>query len=190
MSVKCKIFGAVNWKLYRHLKKQTRYLPSWVKGLLWCRSHPCGSMTGGQPAHSNTSLGLEMCLLGGTSGVCDQSCHTHGNKMSLPGRRVRLTLCLIGSQPASQLASCNWSSNQLCDKISTCQALSWSDGGRRIWGPSTLGPSPGSQHSQWFPLGGDLPYQSQASDTNELCSLLYTTDTTFRDCLQFCIHVT
>ena len=43
--------------------------------------------------------------------------------------RVRLTFCLIGSQPASQLASCNWPANQPCYKISTCQGLGWSD----IW---------------------------------------------------------
>ena len=28
--------------------------------------------------------------------------------------------------------------------------------------PTTLGPSPGSQHSHWFPLGSDLPHQGQA----------------------------
>ena len=39
--------------------------------------------------------------------------------------RVRLTFCLIGSQPTS----CNWPANQPCDKISTCQLLGWSD----IW---------------------------------------------------------
>ena len=33
--------------------------------------------------------------------------------------RVRLTFCAIGSQSASQLASCNWPANQPCDKIST-----------------------------------------------------------------------
>ena len=27
---------------------------------------------------------------------------------------------------------------------------------------TTLGPSPGSQHSYWFPLGSDLPHQGQA----------------------------
>ena len=38
------------------------------------------------------------------------------------------------------------------------------------------------------PLGSYIPDQGQASDTNELCSLLYTTGTMFRDCLQFCIY--
>ena len=28
--------------------------------------------------------------------------------------------------------------------------------------PTTLGPSPWSQHSHWFPLGSDLPHQGQA----------------------------
>ena len=61
-------------------------------------------------------------------------------------------------------------------------------GGRRTRSPTTLGPSPGSHHSHWFPLGSDLPDQGQASDTNELCSLLYTFGTMFRDHLQFFIH--
>ena len=58
-------------------------------------------------------------------------------------------------------------------------------GGGRTGGPTTLGPSSESQHSNWFPLGSDLPDHSQASDTNELCSPLYTVGTTYRDCLQF-----
>ena len=45
------------------------------------------------------------------------------------GGRVRLTFCVIESQPASQLANYNWPANHPCDKISTCQALGWSD----IW---------------------------------------------------------
>ena len=40
--------------------------------------------------------------------------------------RVRLTFCVIGSQPACQL---QLASNQPYDKMSTCQALGWSD----IW---------------------------------------------------------
>ena len=58
-------------------------------------------------------------------------------------------------------------------------------GGRRTGSLTIMSPSPGSQHSHWFPLGSDLPDQGQASDTNELCSLLYTFSTTFSDCLQF-----
>ena len=116
----------------------------------------------------------------------------------------QLHLHLIGSQPASQLASCNWPANQPCDKISTCQTSGWSDmwwqgasgwhfvwyavsqpvslpaaigqptshvtryqpvrlwvgqifGGRMTGSPTTMGPSPGYQHSHWFPFGSDLP---------------------------------
>ena len=36
-------------------------------------------------------------------------------------------------------------------------------GGRWTGDPTTLGPSPGSQHSHWFSLGSDLPGQGQAS---------------------------
>ena len=35
-------------------------------------------------------------------------------------------------------------------------------GGSWTRSPTTLGPSPGSQHSHWFPLGSDLPHQGQA----------------------------
>ena len=35
-------------------------------------------------------------------------------------------------------------------------------GGRWTGSPTTLGPSPGSQHSHWLPLGSDLPQQGQA----------------------------
>ena len=63
-------------------------------------------------------------------------------------------------------------------------------GGRRTRSSTTLGPSPGSQHSHWFPLWSDLPEQSHSSDTNELCSLLYTFGTTLNECLQFCIYAT
>ena len=54
-------------------------------------------------------------------------------------------------------------------------------GGRRTGSLTTLGPSPGSQQSYWFPLGNDLPDQGQTSDTNQLCSPLYTIGSTFRD---------
>ena len=36
------------------------------------------------------------------------------------------------------------------------------EGGRWTGSPTTLGPSPGSQHSHWFPLGSVLPDQGQA----------------------------
>ena len=35
-------------------------------------------------------------------------------------------------------------------------------GGKWTGSLTTLGPSPGSQHSHWFPLGSDLPHQDQA----------------------------
>ena len=76
---------------------------------------------------------------------------------------------------------------------------------------TTLSPSPQSQHSHWFPLGSDLPHQGQArapvegpitptgsdlpgqgqaSDRNELCRLLYTFGTIFRDSLHIWIYAT
>ena len=54
----------------------------------------------------------------------------------------------------NQSASCTWPANQPCNKMSTYQTLGWPD---RWWGRTvgltTLGPSPGSQHSHWFPFG-------------------------------------
>ena len=35
-------------------------------------------------------------------------------------------------------------------------------GGKWTGSLTTLGPSPGSQHSHWFPLGSDLPHKGQA----------------------------
>ena len=100
-----------------------------------------------------------------------------------------MKFCLIGSQPANQLSSCNWLANQPCDKISTCQVFGWSDIWWRWTGSlTTLSPNPQSQHSHWFPLGSDLPDQGQASDTNELYSPLYTFGTMFIDHLQFCLY--
>ena len=55
---------------------------------------------------------------------------------------------------------------------------------------TTLGPSPRSQHSNWFPLGSDLPHQGQASDRHELCRILYTFGTIFHDSLHICIYAT
>ena len=63
-------------------------------------------------------------------------------------------------------------------------------GGRWTGRPTTFGPSPGSQYSHWFPLGSDLPDQGQASNRNELCSLLHTFGTTFHDGLHICICAT
>ena len=62
-------------------------------------------------------------------------------------------------------------------------------GGRWTGRLPTLDPSPGSQHSHWFPLGSDLPGQGQASDRNELCRLLYTCGTMFSHSLHICINI-
>ena len=121
--------------------------------------------------------------------------------MSLSGGRVRLKFCVIGSQPASQLASFNWPASQPASlPASIGQPTShvtryqpvrlWVGqifGGRWTGSPTTLGPSPGSQHSNWFPLGSGLPDQDQASDTNKLYNFSYTFGTMFSDHLQFCI---
>ena len=72
-----------------------------------------------------------------------------------------------------------------------CQGVSgvyW--GGRWTGSLTALGPSPGSQHSHWFPLGSDLPDLGQASDRNELCRLLYMFGTIFSDSLHICIYAT
>ena len=46
--------------------------------------------------------------------------------------------------------------------IKGCRVSGMHWGGKWTWSLTTLGPSPGSQHSQWFPLGRDLPHQGQA----------------------------
>ena len=61
-------------------------------------------------------------------------------------------------------------------------------GGRWTGSLTTLVPSPGSQHSHWFPLGSGLPDQGQTSDRNELCRVLYTLGTIFSDSLHICIY--
>ena len=53
-------------------------------------------------------------------------------------------------------------------------------GARPHWSP-VQGPMPPTGS----PWGSDLPDQGQASDTNELCSPLYTIGTTYSYCLQF-----
>ena len=63
-------------------------------------------------------------------------------------------------------------------------------GGKWTGSPTTLDPSPGSQHSHWFPWGSDLPGQGQATDRNELCRLLYTCGTIFHDSFYICIYAT
>ena len=63
-------------------------------------------------------------------------------------------------------------------------------GGKWTGSSTTLGPSPGSQHSHWFPWGSDLSGQGQASYRNELCRLLYTFGTIFHDSFHICIYAT
>ena len=55
---------------------------------------------------------------------------------------------------------------------------------------TTLGPSPGSQHSPWFPWGSGLPGQGQASERNELCRLLYTLGIILWDSFHTCVYFT
>ena len=62
--------------------------------------------------------------------------------------------------------------------------------GRWTGNLTTLGPSPGSHHFNWFLLGSDLTGQGQASDRNELCRLLYTFGTIFWYSLHICIYAT
>ena len=57
----------------------------------------------------------------------------------------------------------------LLGSVGDIRGLLGASGGVRVyWGgkwtgsPTTLGPSPGSEHSHWFPLGSDLPDQGQA----------------------------
>ena len=48
----------------------------------------------------------------------------------------------------------------MCVGVSGGVGVHW--GGKWAGSQTTLGPSPGSQHSHWFPLGSDLPHQGQA----------------------------
>ena len=50
-------------------------------------------------------------------------------------------------------------SSGVSDSVGVLGALG---GGRWTGSPTTLGPSPGYQHSHWFPLGSDLPHHCQA----------------------------
>ena len=74
--------------------------------------------------------------------------------MSLHGGLVRLTFCVLGSQPTSQLASCNWLGNQACDKISICEALGWSDMWLQVdWEPDHIWPQSKVLALPLVPLG-------------------------------------
>ena len=74
-------------------------------------------------------------------------------ELGMSDLRLGLTFCAIGSQPASQLPSCNWPANQPCDKISTLSGFGLVRyvvaGGLGAWphwapvqGPSTPSGSP------------------------------------------------
>ena len=78
----------------------------------------------------------------GTSGLCDQGHHTHGHKMSLPGWRVRLTFCLIGSQPASLPAAIG----QPTSHVTNYQPV-------RLWVGQMVAGGQGTQ-PHWAPVQG------------------------------------
>ena len=80
--------------------------------------------------------------------------------------------------------------SQGCRGVRRCRGVRDALGWQVDREPNHIGPSPGSQHSHWFPLGSDLPGQGQASDRNELCRLLYTVKTIFHDSLHISIYAT
>ena len=81
-----------------------------------------------------------------------------------------MTFCVIGSQPASQLASCNWPANQPCDKISTSQAVSWSDSWwQEDRGPDHIGPLFRVPALPLVPLGG-VTYLTKARQVTQMSS--------------------
>ena len=53
-----------------------------------------------------------------------------------------------------------------------------------------IGPQSRVSSLPLVPLGSDLPDQGQASDRNELCTVLYTFGTTFSDSLHISIYAT
>ena len=90
---------------------------------------------------SSITLGHKMSLPGGTSDP--RSTRPKGDVVShLATRclclgRIRLTCCLIASQPAS----CNWPASHQCAQISNCQTSGWSHSWwRENWGPNHIGP--------------------------------------------------
>ena len=50
-----------------------------------------------------STTGIHLTEVHLTTGLCDQYSYTHGHQMSLHGGWVRLTFCVLGSHPASQL---------------------------------------------------------------------------------------
>ena len=82
---------------------------------------------------------------GHTRGICDQSSHKHGHKMSLPGGQVDI---LFDRQSASQPASLPAAIGQPTSHVTKYKPVRLWVGqifsGRRTRSPTTLGPSPGS----------------------------------------------
>ena len=96
-----------------------------------------------------------LCLWGIhlTTGQTDQSSNTLDHQMSVP-REVQVDI-LLDSQSASQPVTVG----QPTSHVQKCQPV-WAGhivGVRRTGCLTTLGPSPESQLSHWFPLGIDLP---------------------------------
>ena len=92
------------------------------------------------------------CLYQGvhlTTGLCDHSSHTHGNRVSLPGEgQVDI---LFHRQSASQPSAIGQPTSHVTAYQPVRLWVGQIFGGRRTGSPTTLGPSPGSQHSHWFP---------------------------------------
>ena len=104
--------------------------------------------------------------------------------MSLPGEgQVDI---LLDSQPAAI--------GKPTSHVKKCQPVRLQVGhivcDGRTGGLTTLAPVQSPSTPTGSTWGSDLPDQGQASDTNELCTPLYTVGTTYRDHLQFSIHVT
>ena len=77
----------------------------------------------------------------------------------------QVILCVIGSQPASQLSSCNWASQPVMSQDINLSGFGlvryqWQED----WEPNHIEP----QHSHWFPLGSDLP--DKATQVTEMSS--------------------
>ena len=116
---------------------------------VWPTGWPNGKLT-----WDASTRGVHLTEVHLTTGLYDQCSHTHDHQMSLHGGWVSLTFCVLGSQPASQLASCNWPGNQPCNKILIWQALGWSDmWWQEDWEPDHIGPQSRVPALPLVPLG-------------------------------------
>ena len=98
---------------------------------------------------------------------------------------------VLGSQPANQLASCNRPANQPCHKISTCQALGWSDmWWQEDWKPDHIGPQSRVPALPPVPLG-EWPTWPKPGKWHKwaLQPVIYF-GTMLNNHLQFCIYAT